>query len=715
VSWEAFLPPGCHYDALSARDKVYVRREAERNADEERKRQALHDAAVTQQAERRRAQYAAREQYRGVGAAIAGHLPIHTAVLEESAADATALLSTLQGPELPGSKYGSARAGPAVGMLSPIAESPAAGSRPQSAAGELPSHSRHHALPAAEAAGVDGLYAQGDAGAHGEGGADGGMGEDGYECGELPDTDSEDSVILDAVQGGLVGSDASDDDDGDADTVSTDDGEGDARGGAGAASAASGGQPLVVVSVRGSGHGARAAGALGSDQVASPPRRVTGHAGGSSRSHVPPGASQRHQPQPARKRLGLDSGEADDEDIKTAEEELRAELMRSTMRCNGLRASLEVARKIAVDAGVHMHGGHAAAGGVAGLRASSAAGSSRPVSAALPSVSASIPLSRDPFPPSAGSRARVSDDYYAEGSGTAGGPADERPIRPSRDPAVFGLLPAPRYPVAAAPGTDAPLVSAVRSTVDAPGQAPAPACKTDPHTETLGTAGAESGDAESSETYDEDDIGDEDGDVEGGVSFKHRAGVGAGGDAIPEVDEDADDEDEDDDDEDIYGTRYVTKSFGPQVRGGAESEVGDHTVADYSSTEGKGGLPVATEFKHLHALDAAAFQPHGVHGAVGEASASLQHLHLGPLSERVDKYRRLCLSNLGGPLFERTYHAVKEALFGGDMEQEPGLAEDGDGSADTLTLDGIRASMPADKRSYLHIVEALVNMEEQLL
>jgi hypothetical protein len=124
---------------------------------------------------------------------------------------------------------------------------------------------------------------------------------------------------------------------------------------------------------------------------------------------------------------------------------------------------------------------------------------------------------------------------------------------------------------------------------------------------------------------------------------------------------------------------------------------------------------VATEFKFLHALDAAAYQPHGVHGAVGDASASLQHLHLGPLSERVDKYRRLCLSNLGGPLFERTYHAVKEALFGGDMEQEPGAVEDGDGSADTLTLDGIRATMPADKRPYLQIVEALVNMEEQLL
>jgi hypothetical protein len=301
----------------------------------------------------------------------------------------------------------------------------------------------------------------------------------------------------------------------------------------------------------------------------------------------------------------------------------------------------------------------------------------------------------------------------------------------------------------------------------------------------------------STSSYDEDDIGDEDGDIEGGVSFKGdllashlanavannnnnaAAAAGAGalvqpavgavavGDAIPEEDEEEEEEDEDshgmtgggsnddDDDDDIYGlmdyssnnAKYggvsapislvSANNRGPSDFKGIDlhgPSISNTNSAAVSASVGSSGSTLSIGSNGSDAP--AALNGGGIATTSTSTSASNPGAPSGlpiavgsSLSERVDAYRRLCIQGLGEAVFESTYEAVKEALFGGSMDDEGDrsggeMGGDDEGGVDAklekiamTMLGGASATNKnnEDKRVYLPYVEALVHMEEQLL
>lgn len=443
----AALPVGSKLDGLSARDRVVALKEMRRKAEEEAEKARLNAAAKESIADRARAQYLTREQYRGVGAAIAGALPIAAPVLANSVEDARELVHTLRS-QLPGSRYDNDTSGSNnVSMASASADNSMSKegedgdgddvtadladqrhrqSRSRHDNDEAPLASSAHMVSgspqnAGAAAMLVDQARDNDAAANAESSApiEDVPSEGRYADGILPDSDdSEDDIILESAQdaptdeedGGGNGEGKS------AESADSDGKQGDGR----------------LVSGPGANRGL-------------PNRRQSSNR---SRSSTPAAG------------LAMDSGSEDENDISEVERELRQELARSTMRCNDLRKSLDVARIVAVQAGVQI-GGSAAkalrrASGVsltpvfegreihfdpkhhAGGASSSSGGTpfspgagGRPVlpgGARAPSSSQSAAGSSAG---AAGADAHASISLPPSNYASNNNPADERPIRPS--------------------------------------------------------------------------------------------------------------------------------------------------------------------------------------------------------------------------------------------------------------------------------------------
>ncbi len=652
---------------MSAKDRVLLMKEARRRAEEDATRARLAAAALDSVAERKKAQYLTREQYRGVNAVIAGMLPINSKVLEESVADTAALVSALSA-QLPGSRYGD--------------------DSKDGADDETDHKTSHNEDDDVDV--TDRKLEESELGIGGDAAADADdsltegrtRGGRRYVDGELPeDDDSEDEVLLEMAQDS-----GSEDEPGSYDP--------DARP-AVSASASVSAAPSAGKANAGSGRG------------------VNGELGNTTSHHI-----------------SLDTGSEDEEDIGEVEKQLRHELMRSTMRCNDLRQSLDVARKIAVSAGVPMQApGSArrissastpngegkrfafqpddrpikpAAHAISGL--SGNGGALPPTSgAAAASSSASGPSPRSVLAPSAAATAAAGG--YLKASSADGSSSSARPSIAadgiaSRNAAAFDYRrnESRRVSAGAVVGSgadDEEDEDADESAEDADND------ETD--------AIEENNEEEELLEDDEEDIGDEDGDEEGGVSFAPRSARGRDGrdkigpGTIREVDDEEDDEDEDEDEEEdesdsMYGSGHgIASEF--KTRLGLQGDGGGYSGTSTGTGSGTGA------------------NRYGANSTTSSGGGAI-----GPLSSRVEDLRRQCIVALGEELFDAAYCAVKKALWGDEGED----GEDGEGSGngsgsgnenadeDLSTLPE-RLDMSEEQASYVDTIISLVHMEHDLL
>jgi serine/threonine protein kinase len=738
---DALLPP--YYEALPPRERVMARKEAARKYNEQLTRQRLKDAAASNVAERQRAQYLNREEYRGVGAAIAGSLPLSDAVLENSVTDAKGVIASIQA-QLPGARYGTP-ALPYVGIAqddsqrrglreSKLDDDDLQGGGKSDTDDELPSNSKHVGDSASSGpvkvvrvgkAHQTAPIAQSPQPAYGENTEyHSEVDEDnGYLAGELPDTDSEDSVILEAA--------AHDEDEYDEDVDPED------------------AAPVSALPIAG--------------------RPVDG-------------------PRPARRRPHISlATEEDDDDIAEEEGRLREELMRSTMRCMDLRASVDMAKIKAkqVKKPTTRRSGPSSAAPLGGPISLGASSNPSPVFGAA--VGDALDAAANTvFVGGPGTSSRRSSVGTNPVPAVAGSIADDRPIRPSANPAKFGspsgnssqiaagatpppsgkpplqgsspaagsvlLRPTPivstppssshthsaspagrihgvlapsalataasggymgasSFKNVSPPGTSAlssVLASAGAASVSGPASArmspstvtispsntqsnparkslssgppaghhagghngwPSGSAASNVPSHIYGTVDDDTDELEISDTFtdDENDIGDEDGNADGAINFNRH----------PSPSELAEDEDFD---RGVRGSDAYSRRDQPAQGAGVQiAAAGASPGSTISDSDG-----IASDFKRL-------------------ANADVQSWQLGSLSSRVEHLRRYCIASLGAGLFDEVYTALRTSMVDEEI--------DGDG----LDLDSITKKLGPGREALIDQILSLLDMEQALL
>lgn len=679
-------------DAVSARERVLLRKEEKRKADEEAERERLRAAALESYQERARAAYLTREQFSGVGAAKAGALPIAQPVLDKSLEQSRQLTKALS---LPGSRF-----------LSSDGKN------------EEPADSQKERVANVEEAGVEEEEDEDESGGI-------------YANGELPfdaNDDSEDEVILESAV-----------DDYDNDDSNNDSGS---------------------------------ASALPSADSSNSSSRGTKSVSSSSSSSAAHGRS---------------------DDILDVETQLRQELQRSTMRCADLRKSLDVARIVAVKAGVQLNqvgsavkqrrmsdastlvstpkdrssiGSYAGGGGGGGggfslppsafdrevdarivahsgrptvnvyfpaderpIRPAAAYGGSpvdggepSPLAAATGQAQALAPnvIGRNLPPPSSISSSTQDQRIVEAAAARAPLPPAGRPVlAPSAaaTAAAGGYIKATHQ--SSHPVAEPPVVPGARSHHH-PAQLGAHSVTTSSYdspsltSENLGTNDEDDDENKENEDDDEEeeDIGDEDGDEDGQVVFA-RPAPNSGGrkklhdGTIREEDEGEGDEEEEEEEED-YEDEESSSTFGS---GGFASEFKTHLLGMPS-----GETTLTSGYMQTQSLPG---------GGAGGGSGR------GSLSSRVEELRKMCLAGLGQEAFESVYTAVKEAVWeeqddedddtGSSTVGATGAADEASApsfsfaTTDVLSKVASKLNLTPQQSEFVDVVQTLVHIEQDLL
>ena len=337
-------------------------------------------------------------------------------------------------------------------------------------------------------------------------------------------------------------------------------------------------------------------------------------------------AAQPLRPDARRRRLGLASATDDDTEIAAAEQELRSELKRSTLRCTNLRSSLAVMRQLAVHAGVHLY---AAGGSPSASRAGAAAGQS----------------------PLAQPRA-----------------LDERPIKPSPTPHIFGEPPAVLV--------EAELVAELAPAAAAATPDAAGAC------------------ADATTSYDEDEIGDDEGNEQGALLLPPPAAA-----PVPTP---------------LPPPPSLVERLAPPV---TIPEVDNEEEGEDAVTSGSG----SASSRSLGGGGRDAWSPAAA--ALSPASeAVLQALYAGSLAARARATRARLDAALGTTVLARVEAAVAAAAAaGGDIDVSADKAAEDDSLGEAAAaeaaaaLAAVVAGLAPAQRALVADVEALVSMEAALL